>query len=263
MNKPNHRVVGSTAAVVHLDDWHRPHKGGTSDIDIWTTRTDISGKGLDVSVMTEEIMEAFSGVNNYATLDDLYTIKISHLPWPVFWWKHVNDALFLKSKGAEINQPLYELLKQHWKVEHGTKTQLSLYRNKSEFFDDAVPKEFDHDLLHELVSFPERPVYTTVLKDGEEVATDREKWLALPFYDKIRMLREEMNVIMCERWLLHDHIRAKITLPQAWRMSVEKTTTALTKGIYSEFICENLEHFVLADRKETEYLFKTLKGIRT
>ena len=70
-----------------------------------------------------------------------------------------------------------------------------------------------------------------------------------------------MNVIMCERWLLHDHIRAKITLPQAWRMSVEKTTTALTKGIYSEFICEHLEHFVLADKKETEHLFKTLKGV--
>lgn len=253
-----HKVVGSRAAAFRTEGWYR----GISDLDIWSAVPLPKEKGLDSSVMSQEIMDAFQLPQaNYATLDDLYTIKISHLPWGIFWWKHANDALFLKQQGAELNVPLYELLKEHWKEVHGTKTQLSLYRSKEEFFDDAVPKEYDHDLLHELVSFPERPVYTTVLKDGQQVLTDKDKFLALSFNNKVRMLREEMNVIMCERWLLHDHICAKITLPQAWRMSVEKTTTALTKGIYSEFICENLEHFVLADKKETEHLFKTLKGV--
>lgn len=256
---PVHKVVGSTAASFRTD-WYR----GVSDLDIWSAEAIPPEKGADYSVVSQEIMDAFSpGVNTYATLDDLYTIKVSHLPWPILWWKHANDALFFKSQGAELNIPLYELLKEHWKKEHGTKTQLSLYKNKSEFFDDAVVKEYDHDFLHELVAFPNAPVYTTVLKEGHDVFTDKEKFLALSFNNKVRMLREEMCVIMCERWLLHDHIRAKITLPQAWRMSVEKTTTALTKGVYSEFICENLEHFVLADKKETEHLFKTLKGVST
>lgn len=258
MIKPSHRVVGSRAADVQIDDWYRK----TNDFDIWTARTDIDFGKLDVSVMPEEIMDAFSGGWRYASVNDLYTIKVSHLPWPIFFWKHANDALFLGSRGARLNKPLYELLKKHWKQVHGNKEQLSLYRSKEEFFDDSVPKVYDHDYLHELVSFPDRPIYTTVLKEGEEVATDREKFLALSFDNKVKMLREEMNVIMCERWLLHDHIRSRITLPQAWRMSVEKTATALTKGVYSEFICENLEHFVLSDKKETEHLFKTLKGTR-
>lgn len=255
----NHKVVGSTAACVHFDDWYRT---SGNDLDIWTTRKDIIGKGMDVSVMSQEIMDAFTGEWHVASVDDLYTIKVSHLPWPIFFWKHANDALFLKSKGAKLNQPLYKLLKEHWTEQHGTKTQLSLYKNKQEFFDDAVSKEYDHDMLHELVSFPDAPVYTTVLKEGHTVFTDKDKFLALSFDNKVKMMREEMNVIMCERWLLHDHIRAKLTFPQAWRMSVEKTVTSLTKGVYSEFICENLEHFVLSNRKETAYLFKTLKGIK-
>lgn len=255
---PFHKVVGSRAAAFRTD-WYR----GVSDLDIWSAEAIPPEKGLDSSVVSQEIMGAFQLPQaSYATLDDLYTIKVSHLPWPIFFWKHANDALFLKQQGAELNIRLYGLLKEHWKEVHGGKEQLSLYRSKEEFFDDAVPKEHDHDMLHELVSYPNVPVYTTVLKEGHTVFTDKEKFLALPFYDKIRMLREEMCVIMAERWLLHDHIRAKITYPQAWRMSVEKTTTALTKGVYSEFIVENLEHFVLADKKETEHLFKTLKGYK-
>jgi hypothetical protein len=254
---PVHKVVGSYAANVRLPDWYR----GVSDVDIWAAESLPKEKGIDSCVVSQEIMNAFEGSARFASLNDLYTIKVSHLPWPIFFWKHANDALFLKSRGARLNETLYELLKEHWKVEHGTKTQLSLYKSKEAFFDDAVPKEYDHDYLHELVSYPNPPVYTTVLKEGHSVFTDKDKFLVLSFGDKVAMLREEMNVIMAERWALHDRIRAKLTLPQMWRMSVEKTTTALTKGVYSEFIVENLEHFVLFNLEETKHLFKTLKGV--
>lgn len=250
------KIVGSHAAKQIIPDWYR----AVNDIDVWTDTPMDKEKGLDICLMSSNILSVFDGADS-ASLDDLYTIKISHLPWPLLFWKHANDALFLKSKGARLNEPLYELLKEHWKEVHGTKTQLSLYKNKKEFFDDAVVKEYDHDCLHELVSYPHPPVYTTVLKEGHSVFTDRDKFLALSFDNKVKMMREEMCVIMCERWLLNDRIRSKLTLPQAWRMSVEKTTTALTKGVYSEFICENLEHFILSDRKETAHLFKTLKDI--
>lgn len=252
-----HKIVGSRACLAHFSDWYRP----SNDIDIWIDEHDWGlKKGYDISFMPTEILDAFEG-DYVATPNDAYTIKISHLPWPIIWTKHMNDALFLKSRGACLNEPLYALLKEHWKEQHGTKTQLSLYKNKSEFFDDAVPKLYDHDYLHELVSYPNAPVYTTVLKGGHEVFTDQDKWLALSFDNKVAMLREEMCVIMCERWLLHDRIRSKLNYAQAWRMSVEKTCTALTKGIYSAFICEHLEHFVLADKNETKHLFKILKGI--
>lgn len=256
-------VVGSTAAKIQFPNWHR----NCVDMDIWSDEPLEKYKQLDNVVMPLEILDAFearpSGAIDalIATKNDLYTIKVSHLPWPIFFWKHANDALYMQHCGARLNKPLYELLKKYWKKEHGNKEQLSLYKSKEQFFDDAVPKLYDHDYLHELVSYPNRPIYTTVLKEGHSVYTDAEKWNDLPFVVKVHMLREEMNVIMCERWLLHDHIRSRITLPQAWRMSVEKTTTALTKGIYSEFIAENLEYFVLADKEETRHLFKTLKGV--
>ena len=246
-------IVGSYAANKRIGNWYR----GVIDKDIWSTTPIEKEKGIDSCTVSDEIMQAFEGTE-IASINDLYTIKVSHLPWPIFWWKHANDALYLKSRGASLNKSLYELLKEHWKKQHGTKTQLSLYKNKSEFFDDAVIKLYDHDHLHELISFPSAPIYTTVLKEGHDVFTDRDKWNALTFENKIKMLREEMCVIACERWWLNERVRNKLTYPQIWRMAVEKTTTALTKGIYSEFIAENLENFVLADKKEIDYLSKTL-----
>lgn len=251
------KIVGSHAAAHRVADWYRK----PLDLDIWSSGHLGPSKGIDICMMPQEIIDAFESKDDYASLNDLLTIKVSHLPWPIMWLKHANDALFLKSKGATLNMALYELLKEYWKIEHGTKTQLSLYKTSNEFFNDSVVKLYNHDFLHTLVSYPNAPIYTTVLKEGHQVFTDVKKWEALSFDNKIKMMKEEIAVICCERWYLHDTIRNKLTFAQCWRFSVEKTITALTKGRYSEFMVENLEHFILADRKMVGHLMKTLKGL--
>ena len=246
-------LVGSSAAKVHL-----PFFREAKDIDAWC-REKIWD--IDCSVMPPEIfklMEHNSLVNRCASLNDLLTIKLSHLPYDIQWKKHLNDYLVFKKHGAQINQALYVALQQHWESVHGNKYFLSLYRTKDNFFDDYVEKEQEHDYLHELVAYPDKPVYSRCLQEGQEVMIDWDKFLAMPFEQQVKMFREEINVIATERWLLPTKDSGKITFREAYSKSLHKTVTALTKGKASRFLCENIEEFIRPNRKEVEYMFSVL-----
>jgi len=241
-------VVGRKA----MNTWsiHRKSDRPT-DLDVWTDSRDYLPDGReDVCVMPGEVMFDFSyesQIWGVAVNRDLLAIKLSHLTYDIFWWKHVQDVLVLSQRtSGRYNRILYNTLKEHWKVEHGNKDFLSLYKTKDEFFDDFVPKQHEHDLLHEMVAYPEKPVYTTCLKDGHEVFIDRNKFNNLPMYSQIRMFKEEIAVIALERWLIPQLTNKgqSITIQQAWNKSLHKTVTVLTKGWASEFIILNLEHFL-------------------
>lgn len=251
--------VGSTALKHYIPSFKRKY---ASDIDVWTDDLEGTNSRWDVSCIPANIMDLFSEeskISGYATPGDVMTIKLSHLPYDIFWSKHSQDYLVLKMKyGYKVNEPLYSALKEHWKVVHGTKTHLSLYRTKDEFFDDYVEKQHDHDYLHELVAFPDVPVYTKVLKDGQEVLVDRNKFLELNHETQVKMFREEMNVIALERWVLNPATKGKIEFREAYSRSVKKTATALTKGWASEFICEHLEEFIKPNKEEVKYCLGVL-----
>ena len=248
-------LVGSCAAHFWLPEFRMG-----KDIDWWSTE-EVEGEGFDTSIIPENIltqMRKGSVEGGVATLDDLLTIKLSHLPYDILWKKHLNDYLVFKKHGASVNPKLYVALQEHWKAVHGNKSFLSLYKTNDEFFDDYVVKEQEHDYLHELVSYPNKPIYTLCLKDGEDVAIDHQKFLSLPFEQQVKMFREEINVIATERWLLPTKDSGKITFREAYSKSLHKTVTALTKGWASAFMCENIEEFIQPNRKEVEYMFSVL-----
>lgn len=216
------------------------------DVDIWLREgTELPEKqpNIEYSYIPNEIMDMFGGVS-YATIDHILTIKLSHLEYDIKWWKHVKDVEFLIQRGARVNNKILNVLREHWKTVHGSsKNKLSLYKTKEEFFDDFVVKKYDHDWLHRQVAFNKQPVYETVLKDGQEVMIDKEKFDRLSFWSKVRMFKEEVAVIALERYLLNDDC-AISSVPVAWVMALRKTVTALTKGWASRFMVDNLIHFL-------------------
>ena len=248
-------LVGSNAARLWIPEFRIG-----KDIDWWSTEV-VDGENFDTCVIPQNIlklMEEGSLIGGVATLNDLLTIKLSHLPYDILWKKHLNDYLVFKKHGAQINQALYVALQQHWENVHGNKSFLSLYRTKDNFFDDYVEKEQEHDYLHELVAYPDKPVYSRCLQEGQEVMIDWDKFLAIPFEQQVKMFREEINVIATERWLLPIKDSGKITFREAYSKSLHKTVTALTKGKASRFLCENIEEFIRPNRKEVEYMFSVL-----
>ncbi|QDP59484.1 MAG: hypothetical protein GOVbin4162_58 [Prokaryotic dsDNA virus sp.] len=233
-------IVGSTAAKYWWDDWRDPN-----DLDLWHGENSIymKGDGEDVHILPNEVMRLIPDIDGYAPPDVLYTIKLSHSGWDNHAWeKHKQDALLMQSKGCKLIPALYDALVQHWRGELGNKDFLSLSQNKEDFFTDNVTYVYDHDWLHSVVSYPNDPVYSKILKDGEDVLVDKEKFNSLPFEQQVRMFREEMTVIAMERWVIPS--KGKICWWRAWQWSLRKTITSLTKGWATSFIVLNLEHFI-------------------
>lgn len=243
-------LVGSKALDIVLGT----NKAINSDYDVVSDKVELD---CDTIVLPKHIIDMIPNNYGVATLDALYTLKCSHLSFDIFWKKHKNSVLFIKSKGAKLIKPLYDVLYAHW-CKVNTKEHLSLYKTKIEFFTDNVTYVYDHDYLHELVSYPNKPVYTHCLKENCEVAIDKDKFDVLPYDQKLRMFKEEITVIACERWLLNPKCIGKYHWLQAYDMALHKTCVDLTKNWASSFIVENLDFYAKADYSYFEYLLSKL-----
>lgn len=192
-------IIGSTAAQKYSLSRRNP-----SDLDIWCDEEISLRKGLDVKIIPRHIIdlvEVDSG--GCATPNSLFTIKCSHLGWDnPMWNKHYLDVLFMKQKGCVIQEPLFAKLIHYWKDELGDKSFLSLKQGKEDFFTDHVNYTYDHDLLHEVASSPNRPMYEKCLREGESVLIDKDKFFRMEESEQILMFWEEIHVIAYERWVI-------------------------------------------------------------
>lgn len=251
-------IVGSTALSKFNLNRREP-----KDLDIWTDcEDDLKGKE-DSHLIPKDILDIVPVVEIdnifYATPDAIYTIKMSHFEYQIHWQKTKLDVLWLKSNGCKLIPELYNKLKEHWKTVHGNKEFLSLMQTKEDFFTDNVEYLVEHDHLHELVAYPNKPMYTNCLKDNHEVLIDKDKFDKMPFEDRVRMFREEITVIAAERWLINSYFRGKISWYRAYMLSLEKTVTRLTKGFASEFIIMNIEHFITPKYEYFKHMLEVLE----
>ena len=159
-------TVGSTALKYFNLNRREP-----IDLDLWTNG-EIDVEQSDSHIFPQYILDAVPTVNGesnsfIATPDAIYTIKCSHAIYDIKWDKTKGDILWLKANGCKLIEPLYSLLKDHWKKEHGNKDFLSLNQTKEDFFTDNVTYIYDHDMLHDLVAYPNPPMYTKALNSGK------------------------------------------------------------------------------------------------
>lgn len=232
-------VVGSTALNHAGLNWRK-----AKDFDIWISKDEtLIETKVDSHIIPIELIQLVPVFpnTNIATPNAVYTIKCSHLGWNIKWEKHKSDVIYLKSIGCSLIPELYNKLVKYWETVHGDKTHLSLNKSKTEFFDDFVNHEYDHDLLHEIVARPNKPIYESVLKNGQQVLIDRNKFLSLSKNQQINMFREEIKVIALERYLIPS--KFKIGILKAYLLSLKKTITNLTKNWATQFIVENLYEF--------------------
>ncbi len=183
----------------------------------------------------------------YATLDQMYTIKLSHSHWELkngSWHKHIADMRALKRAGAVLDLDLYKTLYKVWEEMYGKK-EMNLDQDKTEFFDDAVRRTYDHDSLHESVAFGERPVYESILKDGATVDIDSKKLWALDHERIVQLFVEEICVTALERIVIPRNYQTSPGAAYLW--ALRRTITSLTKGKSSRFILENYEDFAIPD----------------
>ena len=242
-------ISGSTAIKQYIPEFREP-----KDVDVFCTEDEVFDFRVDKIVIPKDLYDTlpYQNIegNQYLTLDALYTIKLSHLTWNKNdWQKHKSDVLVLKTKyNCNLIINLYCDFVNFWSKDTQNKNFLNLKQSKEDFFTDNVTYTYDHDYLHELVSYPKEPLYKKVLKEGEEVLVDKYKFLLLPLTDQVELFRQEINTIALERWYLTDYWKKRnITFQQSYSLALEKTVTNLTKGWATDFILFNLEYFCLPD----------------
>lgn len=257
-------IIGTTALAKH-GIFLRESK----DVDVMLTEDsdnmDLAiKKGYDIVPINEIVYNTMckyiTSTTPYATPDIVYTIKCSHLGWSnPSWQKHKKDVLVLKQKGCKLIYPLYIALIDWWKEDLGDKSFLNLDKSKEMFFNDFVEYEYDHDLLHELITYPEPPTYTKCLKDGKQVLIDKSKFDKLDFVEQVSMFREEITAIALERWYLKQYwLDRGMTWMKSYSLALQKTITNLTKGWATDFIVLNLEHFVRPHKEDFDRVIKLL-----
>lgn len=179
-----------------------------------------------------------------ATLDELYTIKVSHSYWDLHgtWTKHISDAAALKAAGAKLDFGLHQMLYKVWEREHGAK-KVDLDQEADEFFSDAVKRLYDHDSIHESVAFGDRPLYESFLADDRSVLMDMKQVWAAPFDVQVRLFMEEVFATALERIVIPRDYKCSPKAAYAW--ALKRTITSLTKGKSARFMVENYEAFRL------------------
>lgn len=237
-------LVGSQALGEYIEIGREP-----KDHDIWTNEPEYDSfeeyDGKRVEKFWHEGLVLFfenrPEQSAIATLDELYTIKCSHVGWELrngSWDKHMSDIVKLKSAGAQIIDSQYKILYKIWEDVHGKK-QLKLALTKEEFFGDAVVRKYDHDSLHESVAYGDHAMYIDVLKDGSEIDVDMAKIKALPWENQIKLFREEVYATALERQVIPSGY--KISPRKAYAWALRRTITSLTKGWSSRFLVENYD----------------------
>ena len=197
-------LIGSSAIKHYYPDFPRTPK----DIDYAvSTKMDRDGKieYLYNPIIVDEVINKHPAQilldgDYLPTLNDLLTLKASHLCWDINWEKHLFDACFLIKKGAKINKELFHKLFDFWESYHGKRKSSDLSMTADDFFDNAINGKdgLDHDFMHTLIK--DIPTYQKVLKDGSEVEPDENKFNLLPHSEKKSLFEEEVMVMAYERF---------------------------------------------------------------
>lgn len=183
-----------------------------------------------------------------ATLNELYTIKVSHAYWELkngSWSKHMSDILRLKDRGVTLDLELHKLLYKVWEERYGSK-KMNLSKEADSFFADAVKRKYDHDSIHDSVAYGDVPMYVRILKDGHSVDVDPKKLWAMSHGDLVKLFREEIMATALERIVIPRNYKTSPGAAYLW--ALRRTITSLTKGKSARFIVDNYKDFHTPDK---------------
>ncbi len=170
----------------------------------------------------------------------LFTLKKSHryLKNSPHFWKTARDYHCLKHVGAEVLPEYVEFFKLREKETYAYKHP-NLNVKKTDFFTgDGITYVYDHDSIHEAVKINDQPAYQYYQKDGAEVMTSKDKFLACPENIRLSGVLEESAVLALERSLIP--FPDKLTPEQAFRLALSKVCSSITSGWFREYAYEHI-----------------------
>lgn len=225
-------LVGSAALKEIFPDFRDP-----KDVDIMSDENVKVSKGVDLYIpKTLSLSDYFD--KRLPSIDQLYTIKISHIFWNNRFDKHISDIRYLQRKGAKLNPELYNAFYKEWEALYGKK-KANLNVSAEDFFQNTVTRIYEHDSIHQSVAYHDKPLFNKILKDGEEVMVDKSKFFAMSHEEKLELVREEVYATALERLVIPSEYTYHPRAAYWWALT--KTITSFSKGWFPLFIVENID----------------------
>lgn len=115
----------------------------------------------------------------------------------------------------------------------------NLMQSNEMFFDDPVEKVYDHDFLHELYAYEDRPMFEKLKHEGEEGKAwcAKDLWEQLSQLQKLQCVAEESYVIATERFMVPNDWN--YPTKKAFYYALKKVCTTLTSGWFRDFAIDN------------------------
>lgn len=212
----------------------------TLDIDATNSPSNIQLFNMTKDMKTTVINDIEFFVPNISTL---IAIKESHVRFPVNHFKNIRDwqeLHKLKSKYpyTKEDKKLLEIRRNEaYERNESLIKRINLNKPNKEFFKPAQNlRKFDHDELHRVVAFNDKPVFEMVKKDLSKAAVDREMFESLPKKMQLQMAIEESMVIGYERF----SDKSK-NYHSVYGMGFAFFSTTLCKGWFQDFIFDNFD----------------------
>ena len=195
---------------------------------------------------------------NIATLDELYTIKLSHSYWVLpnnSWEKHIHDLMIMKKNNSKLILELHDILYPIWEERYGKK-HVNLNMEPEEFFNTNITRKYEHDSVHAAIAYGKEPLFNKILRDDHKVAVSQEKFNNLDYDTQCKLVREEVYATACERIIIPaldmspaDRMRYGFSLNpnKAYHTMLKKTITSLSKGWFPRFILDNINDLIMPD----------------
>jgi len=156
--------------------------------------------------------------------------------------KTMKDIRSLRKAGYEVPEVLKEWFKRREKDTYNYSLP-NLKQNGSDFFEKTdMFYKYNHDDIHEAVVVNDKPMYMSILKDGEEVFCDKEKFARLPLVSKLECVLEEAYVLALERHQIPNNFEPDPL--KSFEIALMKICTSITSGWFREYAWENYEWVV-------------------
>lgn len=199
-----------------------------------------------------------------ATPDILFSIKKSHIFFPINFEKHIKEYHFLKSIIKEDS--LKDITKKRYD-ETFNRFNLklpNLNKTVKEFVTESqniVKRIFDHDDIHKIVAYGETPSYFKIQPDTTKVWCSKKLWNNLTERDKIEMVLEEAYVIALERKIipmLFQEGKHWLSI-DAVKWALMRICTTLASGYFREYAVENF--YTITNNIDLNFVDKFLEHV--
>jgi hypothetical protein len=206
-------------------EWHKPDHLNNYLIEKYASDIVVNFNGNPIHVVN---------------MEGLSIIKRSHLWRDLSFQKHITHY----HKHITIHVPQYstEMYNDYRTREILTlksyeRGHPNLNQPVKDFFNDYVTKKYDHDYLHELVAYYNRPLYTRMQKDPSLAWCNQDLWLKFTDKERQQCVAEETYVIAIERFMVPNDWNFPSKL--AYIKALDKVCTTLTSGWFRAYAIDN------------------------